>query len=94
MRIVFDAQLNCLRKLRPERLPDGCVHRLPRAQRQPDDRVDKMLANVEDRRSRCYMHTYSVGRRLCLAFVDCDPSRLRHLLTARLLPADLSRSAA
>ena len=61
---------------------------------QPADRVDKMLANVEDRRSRCYVHTYSVGRRLCLAFVDGDPSRLRHLLTARLLPADLSSAAA
>ena len=61
---------------------------------QPDDRVDKMLANVEDRWSRCYIHTYTVGRRLCRAYVDGDPSRLRRLLTARLLPADLSSAAA
>jgi hypothetical protein len=58
---------------------------------QPDDRVEKMLVNVEERRSRGYTHTYSEGRRLCRAWVGRDPSRLRRLLTARLLPSDLDR---
>jgi hypothetical protein len=57
---------------------------------QPADRVDKILANAEERRSRGYVHTYSEGRRLCHAFVDGDPARYRRLLTARLLPAELS----
>ena len=61
---------------------------------QPADRVDKMLANAEERRSRGYVHTYSEGRRLCRAFVGGDPSRLRRLLTARLLPSDLSSAEA
>jgi hypothetical protein len=58
---------------------------------QPDERVDKMLANTEERRSRGYIHTYIEGRRLCHAYVAGDPARYRRLLTARLLPADLSR---
>ena len=57
---------------------------------QPDDRVDKMLANAEDRRSRCYTHTYTVGRLLCQAWVGGDATRYRRLLTARLLPSDLT----
>jgi hypothetical protein len=58
---------------------------------QPDDRVDKMLVNAEERRSRGYTHTYTEGRRLCHAWVAGDPARHRQLLTARLLPSDLAR---
>jgi hypothetical protein len=62
---------------------------------QPGDRVDKFLeATVEDRRARGYVHCYSQGQRLCGAFVDGDPARLRRLMTARLLPSDLSSAAA
>jgi hypothetical protein len=57
---------------------------------QPDDRVDKMLANAEERRSRGYVHTYTEGRRLCHAWVAGDPARYRRLLTGRLLPSDLT----
>jgi hypothetical protein len=57
---------------------------------QPDDRVDKMLANAEDHRFRGYLHTYTEGRRLCHAWVGGDPARYRRLLTARLLPSDLT----
>ena len=60
---------------------------------QPADRVDKMVANAEERRSRGYVHTYSEGRRLCHAFVDGDPARYRRLLTARLLPGELTRAS-
>lgn len=56
---------------------------------QPDDRVDKMLVNAEERRSRGYVHTYTEGRRLCHAWVAGDPARYRRLLTGRLLPSDL-----
>ena len=57
---------------------------------QPADRVDKFLAaNVEDRRSRGYVHCYSQGQRLCAGFVDGDPARLRRLMTTRLQPSDL-----
>jgi hypothetical protein len=57
---------------------------------QPPDRVDKFFASqVEDRRSRGYVHCYSHGERLCRAYVDGDPARLRRLMTARLLPSDL-----
>ena len=61
---------------------------------QPDDRVDKMLVNAEERRSRGYVHTYIEGKRLCHAWVAGDPVRYRRLLTARLRPADLSSAAA
>ena len=61
---------------------------------QPADRVDKILANVKARRSRGYVHTYSEGRRLCHAFVDGEPARLRRLVTARLLPDELETEAA
>ena len=37
---------------------------------------------------------YTEGRRLCHAWVGGDPARHRRLLTARLLPADLSSAAA
>jgi hypothetical protein len=57
---------------------------------QPDDRVDKLLVNAEERRSRGYTHTYTEGRRLCHAWVAGDPARHRQLLTARLLPSDLA----
>jgi hypothetical protein len=61
---------------------------------QPADRVDKILENAEERRSRGYVHSYSEGRRLCSAFVDGDPARLRRLMTARLLPAELDAATA
>jgi hypothetical protein len=62
---------------------------------QPADRVDKFLeANVEDRRSRGYAHCYSVGERLCTAYVDGDPARLRQLMTTLVLPSDLVASNA
>ena len=58
---------------------------------QPAERVDKFLAsNVEDRRARGYVHCYSEGERLCGAFVGGDPARLRELMTARVVPADLA----
>ena len=57
---------------------------------QPDDRVDKMLVNAEERRSRGYTHTYTEGWRLCHAWVGGDAARYRRLLTARLLPSDLT----
>jgi hypothetical protein len=58
---------------------------------QPPDRVDKFLASqIEDRRSRGYVHCYSHGQRLCTAHVDGDPARLRRLMTARIVPADLA----
>ena len=57
---------------------------------QPPDRVEKFFAaNVEDRGARGYTHCYSVGERLCRAYVDGDPARLRELMTGRFLPADL-----
>ena len=59
---------------------------------QPADRVEKFLeANVEDRASRGYTHCYSVGERLCRAYVDGDPDGLRELMRARFLPDDLGR---
>ena len=60
----------------------------------PPDHVDKFLANVEDRGSRGYAHCYSEGQRLVAAFVGGDPTRLRELMTARLLPEDLASSSA
>ena len=56
----------------------------------PHDRVDKMLANAEERRSRGYVHCYSEGQRLCSAYADGEPANLRRLMTAQLLPSDLS----
>jgi hypothetical protein len=57
---------------------------------QPPDRVEKFFASqVEDRRSRGYVHCYSHGQRLCTAYVDGDPARLRRLMTARIVPSDL-----
>ena len=57
---------------------------------QPADRVEKFFASqVEDRPSRGYVHCYSHGQRLCTAYVDGDPARLRRLMTARVVPADL-----
>ena len=41
-------------------------------------------------RSRGYIHTYTEGRRLCHAWVAGDAARYRRLLTARLLPSDLT----
>lgn len=60
----------------------------------PDNAVDKFLANVEHRGSRGYAHCYTQGQRLCSAFVDGEPARLRQLMTARLLPSDLASSTA
>jgi hypothetical protein len=60
---------------------------------QPADRVDKIIENAEERRSRGYVHTYSEGRRLCQAFVDGEPARYRRLLTARLLPGELTSAS-
>jgi hypothetical protein len=58
---------------------------------QPADRVDKFFASqVEDRNSLGYVHCYAEGERLCNAYVDGDPARLRELMTARLVPADLA----
>src|SRR5207244_5240636 len=58
---------------------------------QPAERVDKFFAaNVEDRASRGYTHCYSVGQRICGACVGGSPSRLRQLMTARLLLSALS----
>ena len=56
---------------------------------QPDDRIDKMLANVRERRSRGYIHTYTQGRRLCHAWVGGDPARFVRLLTEHIRVSDL-----
>ena len=58
---------------------------------QPAERVDKFFASqVEDRNARGYVHCYSEGQRLCSAYVDGDPARLRELMTARVVPSDLA----
>lgn len=62
---------------------------------QPPERTEKFFAaNVEDRDSRGYVHAYSTGERLCSAFAAGDPARLRRLMTALVLPSDLSSAAA
>ena len=61
---------------------------------QPEDRVEKMIANVRDRAFPGYVHCYPEGRRLCAAFVRDDPARFKRLLVEQWLPSDLSSAAA
>ena len=61
---------------------------------QPEDRIEKMVANVRDRPFPGYVHCYPEGRRLCAAFVRGDTARFKRLLVEQWLPADLSSAAA
>jgi hypothetical protein len=60
---------------------------------QPDDRVAKQVDSQLRSPSPSYQHTYWQGRELVSAHVGGDPARFRELLTARVLPSELARSA-
>jgi hypothetical protein len=60
---------------------------------QPDDRVAKQVDSQLRSPSPPYQHTYWQGRELVSAHVGGDPARFRELLTARVLPSELARSA-
>jgi hypothetical protein len=60
---------------------------------QPDERVDKMVEGQLASPSPVYQHCYWQGRELVERHVAGDPRRLRELLTARVVPADLAASA-
>lgn len=60
---------------------------------QPDDRVAKQVDSQLRSPSPPYQHTYWQGRELVSAHVGADPARFRELLTARVLPSELARSA-
>ena len=57
---------------------------------QPDYRVEKMVTSQLDRLSPGYQHSYWQGYELVNSYVGGDPSRFRELLTARVLPSDLT----
>jgi hypothetical protein len=57
---------------------------------QPDDRVQKLVAAVHERRFPGYVHCYPEGLRLCAAYVRGDPDRFKRLLVEQLVPADLT----
>jgi hypothetical protein len=58
---------------------------------QPDDRLDKLVDSQVQSPSPVYQHCYWQGRELVDGYVQGDPKRFRELLTARVLPSDLSR---
>jgi hypothetical protein len=60
---------------------------------QPDDRVAKQVDSQLRSSSPPYQHTYWQGHELVSAHVGGDPARFRELLTARVLPSELARSA-
>jgi hypothetical protein len=60
---------------------------------QPDDRVAKQVDSQLRSPSPPYQHTYWQGHELVSAHVGGDPARFRELLTARVLPSELARSA-
>jgi hypothetical protein len=60
---------------------------------QPDDRVAKQVDSQLRSPSPPYQHTYWQGHELVSAYVGDDPARFRELLTARVLPSELGRSA-
>jgi hypothetical protein len=60
---------------------------------QPDDRVAKQVDSQLRSPSPPYQHAYWQGHELVSAHVGGDPARFRELLTARVLPSELARSA-
>jgi hypothetical protein len=55
----------------------------------PDERVEKMVDSQARSPSPVYQHTYWQGRELVSAHVGGDATRLRELMTARVLPSEL-----
>jgi hypothetical protein len=60
---------------------------------QPSERVTKQIDSQLRSPSPPYQHAYWQGRELVEAHVAGDPVRFRELLTARVLPSELARSA-
>jgi hypothetical protein len=60
---------------------------------QPEERLDKLVDSQVRSPSPVYQHCYWQGHELVDAHVHGDPRRFRQLLTARVLPSDLSRTA-
>ena len=56
---------------------------------QPEDRVKKMIASLEERVSPGYVVCYPEGYRLARGFVRGDVERFKQLLVEQLTPADL-----
>jgi hypothetical protein len=56
---------------------------------QPPERVEKLVDSQLQSRSPVYQHTYWQGRELVSGYVGDDPARLRELMTARVLAAEL-----
>ena len=59
---------------------------------QPEGEVETTVEKLGTRRSPGYVHTYSHGLELVGGHVRGDTRRLRELMTARLVPADLRSS--
>jgi hypothetical protein len=57
---------------------------------QPDERIDRTVDSQQRSRSPAYQHLYWQGRELVGAHVGGDPARLRELMTARAVPAELA----
>jgi len=57
---------------------------------QPDERIDRTVDSQQRSRSPAYQHLYWQGRELVGAYVGGDPARLRELMTARAVPAELA----
>jgi hypothetical protein len=58
---------------------------------QPDERLDKLVDSQVQSPSPVYQHCYWQGYELVDGYVQGDPKRFREILTARVLPSDLSR---
>jgi hypothetical protein len=56
----------------------------------PDARLDKMIERQLVNPSPVYQHTYWQGHELVEGYVGGDPKRLRELMTARVVPSDLT----
>ena len=57
---------------------------------QPEVRIDRTVDSQLRSPSPAYQHLYWQGRELVSAHVGGDPARLRELMTARAVPADLA----
>jgi hypothetical protein len=57
---------------------------------QPDERVERMIDSQVRSPSPVYQHTYWQGRELVAGHVRGDATRLRELMTARIVPGDLA----
>lgn len=57
---------------------------------QPDERVERMVDSQVRSPSPVYQHTYWQGRELVAGHVRGDATRLRELMTARVVPGDLA----